>query len=120
MDSIKTIICDDDQGNLDVLELLLELDGYRIIKVNDSAKLIEKIREQSPDILLVDLWMPMICGHEIIKIIRKNPELYQLPIIAFSASHDGEQIALGAGADYYVSKPFDIEEIIEAIKKLLI
>ncbi len=119
MENIKIVVCDDDQDNLDILGLLLELEGYFVIKENDSTRLIELIRERCPDILLLDLWMP-ICGDEIIKMIRKDSNLNKLPIIAFSASHNGGQIALDAGADYYVNKPFDINEITETIKKILI
>ena len=120
MGSIKIIICDDNQDNLDVLEMLLGQEGYSVIKENNSTQIIQKIREQSADILLVDLWMPVICGDDIIKIIRTDSKLNKLPIIAFSASHDGEHIALKAGADYYISKPFDIDQMIATIKKLLI
>jgi len=112
------IICDDDQANLDILELLLEQEAYTLIKQNDSTQLMKNIKEVGPDILLLDLWMPSISGDEIIKIIRADSELKGLPIIAFSASFDGEEVAFKAGADYYIPKPFDIDEITEIIRKI--
>lgn len=120
MQNKRIVICDDDQDNLDILELLLEMEGYILTKENDSTKLIKRIKEDSPDVLLVDLRMPEICGDELIKIIRADGKLKGLPIIAFSASYNGQQIAFEAGADYYIAKPFNINEITNIIKQILI
>jgi DNA-binding response OmpR family regulator len=120
MEGNKIIICDDDQDNLDVLEILLQLEGCTVIKENDSSKLIEKIKSESPDMLFIELWMPIISGTEIIKSIRENSDIYKLFIAGFSASSNGEKAAYEAGADYYVSKPFNINEILEVIEKAMI
>lgn len=119
MKMIKLLICDDDRDNLDILGLLMEYEGFDVIKEIDSAKLIEKIIEHNPDLLLVDMIMPTISGEKIIRIIRSNSTLKCLPIIAFSAGYDIEKSALNAGANYFVSKPFDTTQIKEAINRLV-
>ena len=117
---MRITICDDDEYNLEVLKLLLELEGYEVSAINGSIRLIERIKEYCPDILLVDLWMPVISGDEIIKIIRSDSQLKKLIVIAFSASFNGKKIALDAGANYYITKPFDIDEVTKSIRELAI
>ncbi|WP_312172296.1 response regulator [Chryseobacterium sp.] len=118
MEDIKIIVCDDNQDNMDILKILLELEGYSVITVNDSTQIMQRIKEDCPNILIVDLWMPKLCGDKIIKIVRSDANLNQLPIIVLSASHNGEYVALKAGADYYINKPFDIDILIDIIKEI--
>ncbi|SHF33248.1 response regulator [Chryseobacterium takakiae] len=118
MKDIKIIVCDDNQDNMDILKILLELGGYSVITENDSTLLMQRIKEECPDILILDLWMPNLCGDEIIKIIRSDVNLKELPIIVVSASQDGENVAIGTGADYYLGKPFDIDMLIKIIKTI--
>lgn len=80
---IKVLICDDDRDNLDILRLLMEYEGFDVIKEIDSVKLIEKIIEHNPDLLLVDIVRPTLSGEEIIGKIRSDSTLKNLPIIAF-------------------------------------
>jgi len=119
MKKLKILICDDDQDNLDVLQILLEMEGYIVVKENQSSKLIGTINSEQPDLLLLDIWMPEICGDEIIKIIKSDSTLNGLPIIAFSASHNIEILAKKAGANQYISKPYDINEITRLIINVL-
>lgn len=118
MENINILICDDDQDNLDILALLLEFEGYTVSKENDSTKVMKKIKRDCPDILILDIWMPILCGDEIIRIIRKDSKVRDLPIIAYSASYNGAQVAIAAGADHYVSKPFNVNEIIGLIGRI--
>ncbi|WP_262152739.1 response regulator [Chryseobacterium foetidum] len=119
MKKLKILICDDDQDNLDVLQILLEMEGYIVVKEDQSSKLISTINSEQPDLLLLDIWMPEICGDEIIKIIRSDSSINGLPIIAFSASLDIEKISKKAGANQYISKPYDINEITRLIINVL-
>ena len=119
MQNTKILICDDDEEIVCVLTILLESEGYAVITENDSTRLIERIRVEKLDILLIDIWMPKILGNEIIRLIRADSELKKLPVIAFSASHKTESIAMEAGADHYINKPFDIDDVINAVRKLV-
>lgn len=115
----KIFICDDDQGILDVLEIILESQGYMIVKEIDSTLLFNKLKEEKGDLLLLDLWMPVLSGHELINMIRKDPQTKKLPIIVLSASRNEKDMALNAGANQFISKPFDMDEIITSVEKII-
>jgi len=105
------MICDDDEGILEVLELYLELEGYVVFTVANSIKLVEQITLHSPDLLLLDLWMPLLSGDQAIRIIRESDMLSALPIVVLSASVDGAAVASAMGADGFIAKPFDLDDI---------
>ncbi|WP_316797701.1 response regulator [Pedobacter frigidisoli] len=115
----KILICDDDEGILDMLELILEDTGYTIIPEKNSLNIKHLIENQSPDLILLDLWMPVLSGDQVLRTLRKNPETMHLPVIVISASREGKQIAAEAGASAFISKPFDFDELIGTIKHYL-
>ncbi|GAA4326375.1 response regulator [Mucilaginibacter gynuensis] len=118
--SNKTIlICDDDEGILDILELILEETGYRIIPVKNSLQIYETIEKQQPDLILLDLWMPVLSGDQVLRTLRKNPETQSLPVIVISASREGEKIANEAGADFFMAKPFDLDLLVNRVQEII-
>ena len=120
MTTTKTImICDDDEGILDMLEIVLEDNGYHIIPVQSSLDIYEIIEKEHPDLLLLDLWMPVLSGDQVLKGIRKNPKTQALPVIIISASRDGKQIANDAGANDFMAKPFDLDFLLNKIQQYL-
>jgi DNA-binding response OmpR family regulator len=119
MNSKKIIVCDDDQGILDVLQMLLETEGFIVFTEINSTNLIKQIQNKSPDLVLLDLWMPLLSGDQVLKAIRSTNDIKDLPVIVLSASVDGSDIAADAGADDFVAKPFDLDDIISKINNLL-
>ncbi|WP_225976280.1 response regulator [Mucilaginibacter ginsenosidivorax] len=118
--SNKTIlICDDDEGILDMLELILEETGYRIIPVKNSLHIYEEIEKENPDLILLDLWMPVLSGDQVLRTLRKNPETKSLPVIVISASREGEKIANDAGADLFLAKPFDLDNLVTTVQEII-
>lgn len=111
----KIMICDDDRGILEMLELFLELEGYHVICEINSTHLTKQLILHKPDLLLLDLWMPIISGDQLIKIIRSTPEIKETPIIVLSASVDGPEIAGNLGANGFIAKPFDLTDITDKI-----
>ncbi|MBO9659125.1 MAG: response regulator [Chitinophagaceae bacterium] len=114
----KILICDDDPGILEVLELVLQ-SHYTVIAEADSIRVMDLIRSHNPDLLLVDLWMPYLSGDQLMNLIRRNPDTADLPILAISASQDGREIALNAGANAFLAKPVELEDLLKAVKTLL-
>ncbi len=110
----KTLVCDDDQDILDLVALVLE-DDYEVIAEIDSTRLMRKAETVLPDIILVDMWMPKITGDKLTSFIKKQDHLKHIPVIIFSASKDGKEKAIAAGADSFLAKPFDIDELINII-----
>jgi len=115
----KLLICDDDQDIVEMLELILEGNGFEIITETDSNKVYGLILDLVPDALLMDLWMPVINGDEILRLLRENISTSKLPVIIMSAAQDGESIAQDAGADEFISKPFDVDELIAMVQQML-
>lgn len=107
----KIMICDDDEGILDITGLLLESYGYQVALEPNSALLLPRISLEKPDLLLIDIWMPQLMGDEIVRILKKDRETSRIPIIMFSASRESKRIACEAGADDYIAKPFNIEDL---------
>lgn len=115
----KILICDDDEGILDLLEMVLGEEGYTTIGESNSLNVPGVIRRERPDLLLLDLWMPVLSGDQVLRNIRLEPETRQLPVIVISASRDGCTLAMNAGATDFVAKPFDLDQLVGKMKNLL-
>jgi CheY-like chemotaxis protein len=115
MENKKILICDDDEGILDMLELILEDTPYQIIAEQNSLNVLSLVEKLSPDLVLLDLWMPILSGDQVLKAIRSDPFTKDVPVIIISASRESEQIARTAGASAFIAKPFDFNELVTVI-----
>ena len=117
----KTIlVVDDTEWNRDLMVQLLE-DEYIILQAVDGEEGVRVAEQQRPDLILMDLGMPVMDGWEATRKIKANDALKHIPIIAVT-SHAivGDEIdARKAGCDDYLSKPVDDEELLKKIKRLL-
>jgi DNA-binding response OmpR family regulator len=119
MNNKKILICDDDEGILDMLELILEDSGFSIIAVKNSLQIYDEIKKAQPDLIVLDLWMPVLSGDQVLRSLRKSPDTTQLPVIVISASREGQRIANEAGANDFIAKPFDMDLLVSTVKKLV-
>ncbi len=114
----KTIlVCDDDQDILEMIVLVLETYGYHAIGESNSPNLFSKIEKEHPGLIIIDLWMPLMTGDEVVKRLRTCPETQNLPVIIISASINGKETADNAGASHFISKPFDIVNLIDKVEQ---
>ena len=116
----KILVVDDTEWNRDLLVQLLE-DDYDIVQAVDGEQAVNKAAQERPDLILMDLGMPVMDGWEATRRIKANSELKHVPIIAVT-SHAmvGDEIqAREAGCDDYVAKPIDESELLRKIKRLL-
>lgn len=113
------LVCDDEEGILDVVEMMLDAEGFTVKTELESALVIDRIKEYTPDLLIVDLWMPVMSGDEVIRKVKADENMKTLPIMVMSASRDGEGIAFEAGADTFISKPFDINAFVSKVNELI-
>lgn len=111
------LICDDDEGILDVTSMVLVSYGYRVIPVINSLEAVEKVKVENPDLIILDLWMPGINGEQVAETLKANPETKEIPILIISASRDGRQIAERCGANDFIEKPFDIKTLTSRVKQ---
>lgn len=116
----KILVVDDAEFNRDLLLQLLE-DDYEVIMAVDGGEGVRKAEQERPDLILMDLGMPVMDGWQATRKIKANGELKHIPIIAVT-SHAmvGDEIqARQAGCDDYVPKPIDENELMKKIKKFL-
>ena len=118
----QTILAvDDDVDILDLLEISLDSDGYNVITAVNGLDAIEKAKSHVPDLILLDLMMPKMDGFEVIDNLRSNSQTRAIPVIMLTArALINEKLqGLDAGADDYITKPFDLKELTARIKAVL-
>lgn len=115
----KVLCCDDDDGILELLSILLADLKIEAITIRDSSNIFEIIKEECPDLIFLDLWMPKKSGELLCKEIKSNSNTKNIPVILLSAHKDVREKNLDLNADGYIFKPFDIKEIEEIIKKFI-
>ena len=116
----KTIlICDDDEGILEVVKIVLEEKGYNVIPLSDPEKVHVTVKKVHPDLILLDLWMPILNGDTITKMIKEDKEIKHIPVIIISANKDTATIAGQIGANNFLPKPFNIDELEQIVEKCL-
>ncbi|RYE48373.1 MAG: response regulator [Sphingobacteriales bacterium] len=113
----KIFIFDDNYDILDLCTLILEDAGYQIKTSLTSNNISEQVSEYMPDLIFMDNWLPDVGGIEATRELKSNPSLKHIPVIYFSANNDVSSLAEQAGADSYLSKPFDIQTLEDIIKR---
>jgi len=115
--SKKIMIADDDPGIVDAIEAILEFEGYQVTTTTDGADVLD-LKDDLPDLLLLDIWMSGEDGRDICKKMKQLEATRNIPVIMISASRDIKNSAMAAGADDFVAKPFEINELLDKIKRL--
>jgi signal transduction histidine kinase/DNA-binding NarL/FixJ family response regulator len=115
------LIADDTESNRVLLRSALEAQGFRVRDAGNGAQAIEQMREARPDLVLMDLRMPVMDGLDAMRAIRKDAELSAVPVIALSAnpSPEKEALAIQAGANRLLPKPVDLAALAAVMAELL-
>ena len=116
MDKKHVLIVEDDSGLLKILRIRLELAGYKVLTAQDGQEAMKLINSNKPDILLLDLLMPVMDGFEVLKKLRVSSHI---PVIVLSANRDLEENALELGASVFIAKPFDPDRIAVKVREFL-
>jgi two-component system KDP operon response regulator KdpE len=110
------LVVDDHAKVLRFIEIDLRLRGFDVMTTSSGNEALELVKSAKPDIMLLDIIMPGIDGFEV---LRKLRDFTQLPVIAFSASPGNYEEAMRLGANDFVPKPFQPDEMVRRIKALL-
>jgi len=115
------LIVDDDRDLAWLLSFRLTSRGYSVLIAQDGKEGLEKTRLESPDLVILDLMLPLLPGEEVCRQIRKDPVSEKIPIIMLTAKGSDVDKVVGKviGADHYVQKPFESEELLSLISHLL-
>lgn len=112
----KILIADDDPAILDATKIFLEDEGYEVITAADGETIIKAWKE-NPDLVLLDIWMPGMDGEEVCLRMKQTPQTAMIPVIMVSASRDTVHIANTCGANDYLVKPYDLDDLLQKVKK---
>ncbi len=113
------LIVDDEPSTAGMYRLMLEQEGYRTVVVHGTGAAIKAIRQNDPDLLLLDVMMPGVSGLELCRYIRREPDLSLLPVVLVSAKSRSEDVEAGleAGATMYLAKPVAKHELLQGISQ---
>ncbi|MFH0989339.1 MAG: response regulator [bacterium] len=119
----ETILVAEDQlAILKLIEFRLKNSGYNVICVGDGLAALEQARAHRPDLILLDVMMPLMTGFEVLAVLKKEDKTKNIPVLLVTAQSREEEIVKGLelGADDYLIKPFSPNELAARIKTILL
>jgi DNA-binding response OmpR family regulator len=117
----KILVVDDEEDIVDMLQAILEMQGYQVVGAYNGTDGLLLTRLESPDLIILDMMLPDIQGYEVCRQLRANPPTEKLPVIILSARTSQEAIELGkrAGANVYMTKPVQLPQFFAHLQRLL-
>jgi DNA-binding response OmpR family regulator len=113
----RVVVADDDPDIVDILKFNLETAGYEVLTASDGEAARDHIKQAMPDLVVLDIMMPKMDGLEVLTVIKGNSQTRSIPVVMLTAKTSDNDLWQGwdAGADYYITKPFDLEELLRFI-----
>ena len=115
------LIVDDEPTNVDMLTQELDEEGYTLLTASDGEEALIKVHENQPDLILLDVMMPKVDGFTVCRILKGSGKTILIPVILLTAlqAHEDRVRGIESGADDFISKPFDRDELLAKIRALL-
>lgn len=117
----KILIVEDNELNMKLFDDLLGAHGYETIKTREGTRVLDLVRANRPDLIIMDIQLPEVSGLEVTQMLKQDPELKKIPVVAvtaFAMKGDEEKIREG-GCEDYLSKPISITDFIKVVQKHL-
>ena len=121
-EAAKILVVDDEPRNVRILQIQLNARGYTVYTAADGLQALEVVKEEMPDLILLDINMPKMDGFEVVKQVRANEATEFIPIVMITALRDTRENrikSIEAGADDFIEKPFDSLEVLARVRSLL-
>jgi len=117
----KILLTEDDEFSRDMLQRRLERNGFEVICAADGREALTAARTQKPDLILMDLDMPVMDGRAAIGALRSDPRTFKIPIIVLTAHASPEDVAVAveAGCESYETKPIVLRRLVDRIQEVL-
>lgn len=117
----KILVVDDESHIVELVRFNLESNGYSVVEASDGKEALARAKEELPDLILLDLMLPVIDGTEVCKKLKSDSSTEAIPIIMLTAKSDemDKIIGLEIGADDYITKPFSLRELLARVKAVL-
>ena len=113
----RVMIFDDDNDLLEVCTIVLKSKNYIVCSLNKCDDIVEEVKSFLPDVILMDNWIPDVGGVKATQSLKSHLELKSIPVVFFSANDRIQDLATEAGADFYLQKPFEIEDLEMIVSK---
>lgn len=117
----KILLVEDDEMNRDMISRQLAWEGFQVVTADDGLQAVRMAQEQRPDLILMDMGLPVLTGWQATARIKAIPELHSIPVVAltaFAMTEDRER-SLSAGCDAFETKPVNFQRLIGIINRLL-
>jgi DNA-binding response OmpR family regulator len=117
----RVLVVDDDPLLVKLVQTALAAEGLEVIAASNGAEALLAVDSQHPDLIVLDVAMPVLDGFETLRALRAKPETASLPVIMLTARQSDADVVKGwsTGADLYITKPFEVQELVLATKRLL-
>jgi len=116
----KIIIFDDDEDILSICSYILQQQGWEVFTYTDCNNITDKVLTINPSVILMDNWIPDAGGIIATQTLKNTADLKHIPVIYFSANSDIQLLANHAGAETYLAKPFDLDDLEKVINTVLV
>lgn len=117
----KVMVVDDEPDIVRLVSFSLKRHGFEVVEANDGLTAITMAEEEAPDLILMDVMMPVMNGYDASKKLKENPKTQGIPIVMLSAKSQKTEMAAGieSGAMEYICKPFTPSELVEQVRKFV-
>jgi len=117
----RILVVDDEIYIVHILDFSLGMEGYEVVTALDGEQALERVAEQKPDLIVLDIMMPKLDGYETCKALKSREETRDIPVILLSAKgrNVDQKTGFEVGADDYITKPFSPRKLVERINAIL-
>ena len=121
MEKKKILVVDDEVDLVKTIQFSLELEGYKVLVSYNGEDALAQARKENPDLILLDIMLPKLDGYKVCRLLKFDEQYKHIPILMMTAKTQEKDKLMGkeTGADEYITKPFDMEELTEKIKEYL-
>ena len=116
----KILAVDDEKHIVRLIQVNLERQGYEVLPAYDGKEALQKVGEERPDLIVLDVMMPYMDGFEVLQNLRRDPTTRDIPVIMLTAKAQDADVFRGwqSGVDCYLTKPFNPMELVSFVKRI--
>lgn len=117
----KIVVAEDERDILELIRFILEFNGFEVVTADNGEEAVQKVLSEKPDLVLLDVRMPRMTGHQACQMLKANPKTRTIPVLFLSARGQEADVKYGLslGAVDYILKPFSPEDLPERLRKAL-